>query len=140
MNGRDHPVTSYIPHFGPGTNFLDYSYIFEIWTQNGPTCSSFSNFPVGKKTGPQRTKDAHGPSLHIRFLSKSHFLYCFYYHFSTFWAKPTFFKYCLISIVLCISDSNMGDPKLLLLFQMEFLFRNKNLIRKVYPKGWVQED
>ena len=29
MNGKDHPVTSYIPHFGPGTYFLDYSYIFK---------------------------------------------------------------------------------------------------------------
>ena len=29
--------------------------------------------PTGKKTGPQRKKDAHGPSLHIRFLSKCDF-------------------------------------------------------------------
>ena len=43
-----------------------------------------------------------------------------------FWAKPTFFNYCLILIVLCISDSNMGDPKLL-------LFQNRILISKQEP-------
>ena len=102
------------PHFGPGTYFLDYSYIFQKGPLNGPTFSSFSDLPISKNTGPQMKKDAHGPSLHIRFLSISHFLCGIYNHFSTFWAKPTFFNYCLILIVLCISDSNMGDPKLLL--------------------------
>ena len=53
--------------------------------------------------------------------------------FSIFWAKPTFFNYCLISIVLCISDSNMGDPKLLL-FQIELLFQNKNLCLWCVPR------
>ena len=41
----------------------------------------------------------------------------------SFWVKPTFFSYCLILIILCISDSNMGDPKLL-------LFQNRTLILK----------
>ena len=84
------------------------------------------HFPTSlqvKRPPPQRKKDARGPSLHIRFLWKSNFLYCIYHHFSTFWAKPTFFNYCLILIVLCISDSNMGDPKLL-------LFQNRTLISK----------
>ena len=58
--------------------------------KNGPTFSSFSEFPTGKMIGPQRKEDAHGPSLHIRFLSKPVFLYCIYYQFSTFGAKPTF--------------------------------------------------
>ena len=49
--------------------------------------------------------------------------------FSTFWAKPTFFNYCLILIVLCISDSNVGDPALLLLL----LFQNRTLISKQEP-------
>ena len=70
---KDHPVTSYIPHFGLGTNFLYYSYIFKVWTQNGPTCSSFLDLPTGKKTTPRRKENAHGPSLHIRFLLKCHF-------------------------------------------------------------------
>ena len=48
---RSHP-TFHI--FGFGTNFLDYSYIFGIWTQNGPTFSSFSNLPTCKKTGPPK--------------------------------------------------------------------------------------
>ena len=105
---RSHPTSPFIlPDI-----FLDYVYIFNFGTQNGPTFSSFSDRPISKKTGPQRNKDAHGPSLHIRFLSESHFLYCIYIHFSTFGAKPTFFNYCAILIVLCISDSNMGDPKL----------------------------
>ena len=112
--GKDHPVTSYFPHFGFGTNFGAYFYIFKNWTQNGPTFSSFSNLPTCKKTMPQRKKDAHGPSLHIRFLSKCHFWYGIYHHVFTFWSKPTFFNYCHILTVLCISDSNMGDPRLLL--------------------------
>ena len=56
MDGKDHPVTSYISHCGPGTNFLDYSYISKIWTKTGPTLSSFPDLPIGKKTGPQRKK------------------------------------------------------------------------------------
>ena len=116
---RSHPTS----HIWSGTYFLDYSYIFPKTTLNGPTFSSSSNLPTSKKTGPQKKKDAHGPSLHIRFLKKSRFLYCIYHNFSTCWAKPTFFNYCLILIVLCISDSNMGDPKLL-------VFQNRTLISK----------
>ena len=116
---RSHPTS----HILVWTNFLDYSYIFRIWTQNGHTYSSFSNLPTCKKTGPQRKKDAHGPSLHIRFLSKSHLWYCVYHHFLTFWSKPTFLNYCHILIILCISDSKMGDPILLLL-----LFLNRTII------------
>ena len=46
--------------------------------------------------------------------------------------KPTFLNYCHILIILCISDSKMGDPRLLLL-----LFQNRTLISKLepYPKG-----
>ena len=53
MNGKDHPVTSYIPHFSPGTHFLDYSYVFPKKSLNGPTFSSFPDLPTSKKTGPQ---------------------------------------------------------------------------------------
>ena len=41
-------------------------------------------------------------------------------------AKPTFFNYCFILIVLCISDSNMGGPKLLSL-------QHRTLISKQEP-------
>ena len=34
--------------------------------------------------------------------------------FSIFSGKPTFLDYCNILIIVCISDSNMGDPRLLL--------------------------
>ena len=51
-----------------------------------------------------------------------------FFIFLFFWAKPTFFNYCLILIVVCVSDSNMGDPKLLLL-----LFHNRTLISKQEP-------
>ena len=120
------------PTFWSRNQIFDYSYIFKMWTQKGPTFSSFSNLPTCKKTTPQRKKNAHGPSLHIRLLLKSHFLYCIYCHFFTFWSKPTFFNYCHILIVLCISDSNIGNPRLLLL-----LFQNKALISKLepYPRG-----
>ena len=64
----------------------------KMWTQNGPTFSSFPDLPTTKKTGPQRKKDAHGPSLHIRFLSKCDFLYCIYYDLFAFWGKTHFLK------------------------------------------------
>ena len=42
-----------------------------------------------------------------------------------FWGeKPTFLNYCHILIILCISDSKMGDPILL-------LFQNRTLISKL---------
>ena len=82
----------------------------------------FPNLPTSKKTGPQRKKDAHGPTLHISFLSKCHFWYCIYTHFPTCWSKPTFSNYCHILIILCISDSNIGVPIL--------LFQNRTLISK----------
>ena len=99
------------------------TFIFSIWTQNGITFSSFPDLPISKKTTPQRKKDAHGPSLHIRFLSKCHFVYCIYNHFSICSEKSTFLNYCLILMILCISDSKMGDPRLLLL-------RNRTIISK----------
>ena len=110
--------------------FLDYSYIFKMWTQNGSTFCSFFDLPTSKKTGPQRKKDAHGPSLHIRFLSKCHFWYGIYTYVPSFPEKSTFLNYCQILIILCISDSKMGDPRLL-------LFQNGTLISKLepYPKG-----
>ena len=120
---RSHP-TSHILVLEP---ILDnYFYIFKIWTQNEPTFSSFSNLPTCKKTTPQRKKDAHGPSLHIRFLSKSHFLYCIYHICFICSEKPTFFNYCHSLIILCISDSKMGDPRLL-------LFQNRTIISKLEP-------
>ena len=50
------------------------------------------------------------------------------FHF--FLKKPTFLNDCHILIILCISDSKMGDPRLLLL-------QNTTLISKLepYPKG-----
>ena len=40
--------------------------------------------------------------------------------------KTTFFNYCHILIILCISDSKMGDPRLL-------LFQHRTLISKSEP-------
>ena len=56
IDGKDHPVTSYISLYPPGTNFLDYFYIFRIWTQNGPTFSSFSNLSKVKRPRPKGKK------------------------------------------------------------------------------------
>ena len=77
------------------------------------TCPFSKKVIFGKQITPQRKQNAHGPSLHIRFLSKCHFLFCSYNSFHTFWSTPTFLNYYHILIVLCISDSNMGDPRLL---------------------------
>ena len=125
---RSHPTSPFILQ----NHFLDHSYIFKIWTQDGPTFPSFANLPTCKKTTPQRKKDAHGPPLHIRFLSKCHFWYGIYHHFFIFSRKPTFLDYCHILIVLCISDSNMGTPILLLLLLL-LLFQNRTLISKLEP-------
>ena len=127
IDGTHHPVTSYISLCPPRIIFGDYSYIFRIWSKHGPTFSSFSNLPTCKKTGPQRKKDAHVPSLHISLLSTCHFLYAIYNMcFSFFLKKQTLLlHYCHMLIILCISDSNMGTPKLLLLFQ------NRTLISKL---------
>ena len=91
----------------------------------------FLHFPTSlqvKRLASKGTKDAHGPSLHIRFLSKCHFSFGIYHHFLIFWSKLTFLNYCHILMILCISDSNIGDPILLLL-----LFQNRTLISKLEP-------
>ena len=96
----------------------------------------FLHFPTSlqvKRLAPQTKKNAHGPSLHIRFLSTCHFLYCIYNHLPTFGDKPTLLNQCRILIVLCISDSNMGDPKLLL-FQNNCLSQNDNLCWWCVPR------
>ena len=49
--------------------------------------------------------------IQIRFWHEAS--YVIYIIFVTFWSKPTFFNYCHILLVLCISDSNMGTPRLL---------------------------
>ena len=64
-----------------------------IFSKFGPKmdlCFSFSDLPTSEKTTPQRKQNAHGPSLHIRFLSKCNFWYCIYHHLSTCWGKLTF--------------------------------------------------
>ena len=105
---RSHPTSP------PRTNLLDCSHIFKKWPLNGLTFSSFPDLPTGKKTGLQRKKDAHGPSLHIRFLSTCDFWYGIYHHLSMFSENITFLKLCHILIILCISDSKMADPPILI--------------------------
>ena len=124
---RSHPTCPFIPPEPILWTTL-------LFSKSGPKMHlRVLHFPTphtGKKTAPQRKKNAHGPSLHIRLLSKRHFLYCMYNHISTVWSKPTLVIYCHMLIVLCISDSNMGDPRL-------WLFQNRTFISKwePYPKG-----
>ena len=97
----------------------------------------FLHFPTSlrvKRLAPKGQKDAHGPSLHIRFLSKCHFWHGIYHIVSFVPEKTTFLNYCHILIILCISDSNMGTPILSLWFQ------NRTLISRLeaYPKGISQ--
>ena len=67
---RSHPTSPFVPS---EPIFWTTFIFFKKWTKHGPTCSSFPNLPTGKKSGPQRKQDAHGPSLHIRFLSNTQF-------------------------------------------------------------------
>ena len=95
--------------------------------------SSFSYLPTGKKTtSPKERKCAVDHPFHIRFLSKSNFLCGIYNHFSTCWAKPTFFNCCFLLTVLCISDSNMEAPNYY--FKIGFSFQNKNLCWWCVPR------
>ena len=124
---RSHP-TSYIFGLEP---ISWTTLILSKYDAENDTFSLFSGPPTGKKTGPERKQNAHGPSLHISFLSKCHFVYCIYNTFSIFQEKTTCLNYCHILTISCISE-NIGDPILLLL-----LFQNKTLISKLepYPKG-----
>ena len=54
--------------------------------------------------------------------------------FSHFLRKTTFLNYCHILIILCISDSNMGTPRLLLLLQ------NRTLIQQVFYEAETRVD
>ena len=56
--------------------------------------------------------------------------------FHVFLQKNTFLNYCHILIVLCISDSKMRDPKLLLLLLLLLLFQNRTLISKLELLSW----
>ena len=112
---------------------MDYDYVFQIGTQNGPTLSLSYNIPTRKKTTPRRNKDQHGPSLHISFCQNVTFGIVFTIIRSLFGEKTTFLNDCHILVISCISGSKVGDPKLLLLV----LFQDRTLISKVesYPKG-----
>ena len=86
---RSHPTS---PFLLPEPICWTTLIFLKIWTQNGLTFSSFSNLPTSEKTTSQRKQNACGPSLHIRFLSTFHFLYCIYNHFSIFFWKINFLK------------------------------------------------
>ena len=88
MDGKDHPVTSYISLYPPRTNFLDYSYIFKVWTQNGLTFSSFSNLPTSKKTGPKGNKMRMDHPFILRFCQNVSFDIVFTIIFSLFGQNP----------------------------------------------------
>ena len=63
---RSHPTSPFVLPATP------------IFSNIGPEMDlPFLHFPTSpkvKRPAPKRNKNAHGPSLHIRFLSKSHFL------------------------------------------------------------------
>ena len=82
---RSHPTSPFIL---PEPIFWTTLIFSGLGPKNGPTFSSFSNLPTCKNTTPQRKKDAHGPSLHIMFLSKCHFGYGIY-HICSFFLKET---------------------------------------------------
>ena len=101
-----------------------------MWTQNGPTFSSFSDLHISEKTDPNDKKMRMDHPFILGFCQNVTFGVVFTIIFPFFSEKPTFLNYCHILIILCISDSNMGDPILL-------LFQSRTLISKLepYPKG-----
>ena len=122
---RSHP-TSHILVLEP---MLGTILLFKFWTQKGPTFSAFPDLPTGKKTGPQRKKDAHGPSLHIRFFSKCDFLYCIYnlFHFS---GKQHFLKLVSYFNSFVYLRFKYGRPPNSY-FKIELLLQNRTLISKI---------
>ena len=105
-----------------------------IFSKFGPNMDlRFLHVPTSlqvKRPRPKGNKKRMDHPFILYFCQYLTFYIVFTIFFQLFGAKPTFFNYCLIWIVLCISDSKMKDPRLL-------LFQNKTLISKLepYPKG-----
>ena len=86
---RSHPTSPFIlpePIFWTTLIFSNFGLEMDLHFLH------LSNLPTSKKTTPQRKKDAHGPSLHFRFLSTCHFWYGIYYHFLTLLVKTYFLE------------------------------------------------
>ena len=111
---RPHPTSPFVL---PEPTFLTTL----IFSRFGPKMDlHFLQFPTSlqvKRLGPKGKKMRMDHPFILEFCQHVTFDNSMYYHFFTVWSKPTFFNYCHILIVLCISDSNMGDTHLLLLFQ-----------------------
>ena len=98
-----------------------------IFSRFGPKMElRFLHFPTSLQVKRPRHKgkrNAHGPSLHIRFLSKCDFWYGIYHHFFTFWSKPTFLNYCHILIVR-VSPIQIWETPYYYHCKIELLFQN----------------
>ena len=88
------------------------------------------HFPTslqGKRLAPKGKEMRMDHPLILGFCQNVTFDIVFTIIFLLVWSKPTFLNYCHSLIILCISDSKMGDPILLVLFQ------NRTIISKLKP-------
>ena len=124
---RSHP-TSHILVLEP---FLGNIVIFSRF---GPKMElRFLHFPTSlhvKRLAPKGKKMRMDHPFILGFSQNVTFDIVFTIIFSLVREKTTFLNYCHLLIILCISDSNMGNPRLL-------LFQNRTPISKFepYPKG-----
>ena len=100
-----------------------------IFSRFGPKMDlRFLHFPTSlqvTKQPPKENKCAWTISSYYVFVKMSLFILYLPYSFSFVGEQSTFLNYCQILIILCISDSNIGDPIL--------LFQNRTLISKLEP-------
>ena len=105
-----------------------------IFSKFGPEMDlPFVHFPTSlqvKRLAPKGTKMRMDHPFILGFCQNVSFDMVFTILFPFVSEKPTFLNYCQILIILCISDSKTGDPRLL-------LFQTRTLTSKLepYPKG-----
>ena len=121
---RSHPTSPFaLPEPIWGTFFT----FWKLGPNNDlPSFSSLPDRAITNQTGPQRNKDAHGPSLHIRFLSKCDFWYGIYHQVSIF-RKTLLFKLVFNSFVYL--RFKYGRPSNSY-SKIELLFQNRTLMSK----------
>ena len=124
---RSHPTSPFIlPEPICWTTF--------IFSKFGPKMElRFLHFPTSlqvKKLAPKGKKMRIDHPFILVFWKRVTFYIIFIMCFQCLGETTTFLNYCQILIILCISDSNIGDP-------ISLLFQNRTLISKLepYPKG-----
>ena len=120
---RSHPTSHILvlePIFGTTLIFSGFGPKMDLRFLHFPT------FLHVKRLAPKGKKMRMDHPFILGFCQNVTFDKGIYNHVVIFSEKPTFLNYCHILIILCISDSKIGDPIL-------SLFQNRTLISKLEP-------